>query len=305
MKIHTLDLLYQNRPNTIAAYLVEGPNGPVLVECGPGSTLPNLIAALEDYGYQPQDIRHLLVTHIHLDHAGAAGWWAQQGTQVYVHRIGAPHLIDPGKLIASATRIYQDKMEQLWGNILPAPAENVTSVKDGDVIEVNGLRFTAVDTPGHASHHHVFLLKRDEDTIAFVGDLAGVHIPGVDFVDLPAPPPEFHLETWLASIDRVRAMPIKAIYPTHFDRVDDWQRHFTKLSALLNNAADFIRVRMEAGLDRDAILPEYLNWHLERARSAAMPEKIIERYEVANPHHMSVDGIMRYWRKKGIGSVIE
>lgn len=298
MKIHTIDLNYQNRPNTIAAYLVEGPDGPVLVETGPGSTLPHLHAGLAEYGYKPEDIKHLLVTHIHLDHAGAAGWWAQQGTQVYVHPVGAPHLIDPSRLIISATRIYQDKMEQLWGDILPAPAENVTVVEDGDVLELNGLRFTAVDTPGHASHHHIFLLE----DIAFVGDLAGVHIPGVDFVDLPAPPPEFHLETWLHSIELVKQMPLRAMYPTHFDRVDDWQAHFRKLEVLLNDAAKFIRVRMEAGMERDAILPEYLAWHLERANSADMPDKILERYEVANPHHMSVDGIMRYWRKKGVGS---
>ena len=298
MNIHTIDLHYQNRPNTIAAYLVEGPDGPVLVECGPGSTLPTLIAGLAERGYQPQDIRHLLVTHIHLDHAGAAGWWAQQGTQVYVHTFGAPHLIDPRRLIASATRIYQDKMEQLWGDILPAPAEKVTAVTDGDKLEINGLTFTAVHTPGHATHHHLFLLKYLQETIAFTGDLAGVHIPGVNFVDLPAPPPEFHLETWLASIEKVQAMSLDAIYPTHFDRVDDWQGHFTKLIALLNEAAEFIRIRMEKGLERDAILAEYYAWHMARAKAADMPDKIFERYEVANPHHMSVDGIMRYWRRK-------
>jgi glyoxylase-like metal-dependent hydrolase (beta-lactamase superfamily II) len=185
-------------------------------------------------------------------------------------------------------------MEQLWGEILPAPAEKVTVVEDGDVLELNGLRFTAVDTPGHASHHHIFLLE----DIAFVGDIAGVHIPGADFVDLPAPPPEFHLETWLASIEIVRALPLADMYPTHFDRVDNWRGHFDKLVILLNEAAEFIRIRMEAGKERDDILPEYLNWHLERAETAAMPEKVLDRYEVANPHHMSVDGIMRYWRKK-------
>jgi glyoxylase-like metal-dependent hydrolase (beta-lactamase superfamily II) len=302
MNIHTIDLHYQNRPNTIAAYLVEGPDGPVLVECGPGSTLPALIDGLARHGYKPADIKHLLVTHIHLDHAGAAGWWAQQGTRVYVHPFGAPHLIDPDRLIASATRIYQDKMEQLWGDILPAPAEKVMAVNDGDEIEANGLTFTAVYTPGHAAHHHLFLLESSEESIAFAGDIAGVHIPGVTFVDLPAPPPEFHLETWLASIEKVQALPLTAMYPTHFDRVDDWQGHFTRFISLLKEAAEFIRVRMEAGMDREGILPEYLAWHLARAKTADMPAKIIERYEVANPHHMSVDGIMRYWRKKGVGS---
>ncbi len=294
MEIYTLDLDYQNRPNTIAAYLVVGPGGPVLVETGPGSTLATLRQRLAEHGYSPADIGHLLVTHIHLDHAGAAGWWAQQGTEVYVHHVGAPHLIDPSKLIASATRIYGDQMERLWGDILPAPAGRVHSLYDADIVEVCGLAFTALDTPGHATHHHVFRLG----DIAFAGDAAGIHIPGVAFVDIPAPPPEFSLESWQQTVDRLLSLPLAAIYPTHFGRVDNWREHLATFVALMWDAAEFVRVRLEAGLERDEIVQQYVAWHLERARAADMPDTLIQRYETANPHYMSVDGIIRYWRKR-------
>ena len=149
MEIHTLDLHFQRQPNTIASFLVIGPSGPVLVETGPMSTLATLREQLASLGYRPADIRHVLVTHIHLDHAGAAGWWAQQGATVYVHPFGAPHLVDPSKLIASATRIYQDELETLWGEIVPAEPFRFVLVIDwfmlivcGVILE-NRLRMTA------------------------------------------------------------------------------------------------------------------------------------------------------------------
>jgi len=134
VQIETIDLQYRGVSRVIASYLIVGPEGPVLVETGPGSTLETLLAGLNDHGVAPADIRHVFVTHIHLDHAGAAGWWAGQGATVYVHPFGAPHLIDPSKLIASATRIYKDEMETLWGEILPAPPDNVMAIQDGQVI---------------------------------------------------------------------------------------------------------------------------------------------------------------------------
>jgi glyoxylase-like metal-dependent hydrolase (beta-lactamase superfamily II) len=294
LPIHTLDLNFQGRASSIASYLVEGPGGPVLVETGPASTLPTLLAGLAERGYTPADVRHVLVTHIHLDHAGAAGWWAGQGAEVYVHHVGAPHLIDPSKLLASAGRIYGDQMEALWGQVLPAPAERVHAIGDGDCVEVAGLSFLALDTPGHAYHHHVYRLGE----IAFTGDAAGIHIPGPAFVDLPAPPPEFNLGLWRATIARLLQGPFTAIYPTHFGRVDGWQAQLAGLAALLEEATEFIRRRMEEGLEREGILAQYLEWHFNRARAAGMPQEVLARYEAANPHYMSVDGIMRYWRKR-------
>ena len=221
MQIQALDLSFQNVPRVTASYLVVGPDGPVLVETGPSSTLSQMQRQLAGAGYSPAEIRHVLVTHIHLDHAGAAGWWAQQGAQIYVHHVGAPHLIDPGKLLASASRIYGDQMDLLWGDVLPAPAERVTPIFDGDTVAVAGLAFTAMETPGHASHHHAYLLG----DIVFTGDAAGIHLPELSMVDLPAPPPEFNLELWLSTVDRLREGNFKAIYPTHFGEVLQWRRH--------------------------------------------------------------------------------
>ena len=299
MQIHTLDLNFQNKPTTIASYLVEGSAGPVLVETGPASTLETLKRRLADHGYAPSDIGHILVTHIHFDHAGAAGWWAQQGTRIYVHHVGAPHLIDPTKLLSSATRIYGDQMDTLWGQIVPAPAGQVTALNDGDTIQIGDLTFTALDTPGHAYHHHVYRLGN----IAFTGDAAGIHIPnpsqgGPSLVDLPAPPPEFNLKLWKKTVARLLEQSFTIIYPTHFGPHPDPEHQLRSLDELLDEAAEFVRKRLEDGLGRDEILVQYLDWHRARAEAADSAQEIIARYEAANPHFMSVDGIIRYWRKQ-------
>ena len=294
MDIYTLDLNFQNVPQTIASYLIIGSEGPVLVETGPGSTLNNLIAQLASHNLQPADIKHVLVTHIHFDHAGAAGWWAQHGSQVYVHGFGAPHLINPNRLISSASRIYGDRMDTLWGDILPAPQENVTIVNDGDVIRIGDLVFTAIETPGHARHHHVYRLG----DVAFTGDAAAIQLPRFPLIDVPAPPPEFDLKAWETTIDRLLAENFSAIYPTHFDRVDDPAAHFTTLKVLLRETAVWVKDKMDAGLERDAIVSNYNEWNRARARKAGLSEEAILKYETANPWYMSVDGIMRYWRKK-------
>ncbi|MFQ5434190.1 MAG: MBL fold metallo-hydrolase [Anaerolineae bacterium] len=294
MKIHTIDLNFQNVPQTIAAYVVMGPDGPVLVETGPGSTLPVLLAELDKLGIQPGDIKQALVTHIHFDHAGAAGWWASQGAHVYVHYFGARHLIAPEKLIASATRIYGDKMDTLWGQILPAPEDRVTAVHDGDKIQAGGLTFTAMDTPGHARHHHVYRLG----DIAFSGDAAGINIPGKFMADLPAPPPEFDLEAWLKTVDLLLAQDFTAIYPTHYGRLDNWREHLAEFRPLLQNAADFVKEKLDAGVEREQLLADYTEWNLQRAKAAGLTDAQIHKYITANPLDMSVDGIIRYWRKK-------
>lgn len=294
MQVHTLDLKFLGKNNTIASYLVIGPTGPVLVETGPHSTLDQLNRSLANYGYKLPDIKHVLVTHIHLDHAGAAGWLAREGAQIYVHHVGAPHLINPAKLMISATRIYGDQMDSLWGEVIPTPADQVTSLYDGDEIAVGGLTFTAIDTPGHAYHHHVFQVGE----VAFTGDAAGIQIPGIFYVDLPAPPPEFNLERWKTTIDRLLTLPVSAVYPTHFGRVDNWKGQLQELKVLLTDDSDFIRLRMEAGLDRDDILTQYLNKHRARALDSGMTQEIFEQYEAANPHYMSVDGILRYWQRR-------
>ena len=295
MELHTLDLTFLHLPHVIAAYLVVGPHGPVLVETGPGSTLDALKARLAEHGYAPGDIRHVLLTHIHLDHAGAAGWWARQGAHIYVHHVGAPHLVDPSKLIGSAQRIYGAMTEALWGEILPVPADRLTAVYDNDTLHVGGLTFTALDTPGHARHHHVFRLG----DIAFTGDAAGVRMPKSPLISLPAPPPEFDYEAWRATLDRLVKEDFRTIYPTHFGAVHTVREHLDAFQALMDEAVEWIRVKIEAGVTRDEMVTQYVAWNRQRAATLGVTEEEIDQQEGANPAFMSVDGLMRYWKKKG------
>ncbi|MCL4267704.1 MAG: MBL fold metallo-hydrolase [Anaerolineae bacterium] len=292
--IHTLDLHFQDTAETIAAYLVEGPDGLVLVETGPGSTLPALRAQLHQHGVQPADIHHVIVTHIHFDHAGAAGWWAQQGATIHVHHFGAGHLINPEKLIASATRIYGDQMDSLWGQLLPAPAEKVVPLFDGDTIEAGGLAFTAVETPGHARHHHVIRLGN----VAFTGDAGGMKLGQRPLLDIPAPPPEFDLEAWQWSLDKLLGMGLERIYPTHFGAVENVTEHLLAIKKLVDESAQFVREKMAAGVERDELIAQYTAWNHGRAYAAGLSDESIRKYEIANPLYMSVDGMMRYWRKR-------
>lgn len=294
MNISVLDLNFLSLPDTIAAYLIQGPDGHVLVETGPASTLPVLREQLANHDLTTSDVKHVLVTHIHLDHSGAAGWLAQEGAQVYVHEVGAPHLIDPSRLLSSAGRIYGEHMDTLWGETVPAPAENVTAVKDGEKIEVAGLQFTAINTPGHAWHHHTYRLE----DIGFTGDAAGIRLKTSGLVDLPAPPPEFKLEVWQATIERLLAQDFSAIYPTHFGRTEDVRGQLEALRTLMDASAEFVRLRMVAGEKRDAIVADYIAWNHARMRAHGLSDYAIEQYNAANPLSMSVDGIMRYWRKK-------
>lgn len=292
--IKTIDLQFKGVHQAIASYLVIGSDGPVIVECGPSSTTINLVKALADYGFVPADIKHVLVTHIHFDHAGAAGWWAQQGAQIYAHHFGAKHLIDPSKLIASATRIYGDEMESLWGDILPIPEEQLTPLYNNDNIEAAGLTFNVIETPGHARHHHIFRLG----DVAFTGDATAVILPSANLTDLPAPPPEFDRDVWLKTLDRIEAEHFSAIYPTHFGRVDDVKAHLESIRPLLTDAPNFIKAWMDDGLTRDEIVLAYREWNKQRAEKAGLTAVQIAQYAAANPQDMSVDGIMRYWHKR-------
>ncbi|MCS6909534.1 MAG: MBL fold metallo-hydrolase [Anaerolineales bacterium] len=293
-EIHPLDLKFQNFPEAIAAFLVIGPGGPVLIETGPSSTLPTLQAELARFGLRPADVRDVLITHIHLDHGGAAGWWARQGARIHVHHIGAPHLIDPARLLASAQRIYGETMQTLWGDYLSSPAERVHALYDGDVIEAGGLKITAFDTPGHARHHLLYVL----DGVAFTGDLAGIRISARPHTRLPTPPPEFELEAWLASVARAKAMKFDRLYLTHFGPVDDVTEQWEQVAALLTDCAERVRAELERGADRNTIVARYTAQEEARLAADGLSGEDLLRYASIGPMGMSVDGLMRYWRKK-------
>lgn len=293
--IHTLDLFYQNTPETIAAYLILGDDEPILIESGPASTLENLRTAVSKYGLSLSDIKHLLLTHIHLDHSGAAGWLAEKGTQLYVHKVGAPHLIDPTKLLNSAARIYVGQMETLWGKTVPAPAEKVTAVSDGDEIKVGNLTFRCIDSPGHAWHHMAYQL---DDTL-FSGDSLGNRLNNRPYTVLPAPPPEFKLDIWQQTLDKLSKLKIQTAYPTHFGAIEDPSAHIDNFSQLLTELAHLVLEELKAGKSREEIIERYKAYDLERGRTLGMSQQELEQYVTSNPLHMSVDGITRYWTRKG------
>lgn len=294
MDIQTIDLEFQGTPQAIAAYVVQTSDGPILIETGPESTRPTLVRKLAEIGIAPYAIKHVLVTHIHFDHAGAAGWWASQGAHIYIHHIGAPHLIDPSRLITSATRIYGDQMDSLWGQIIPIPADQVTPVYDNDTLQFGDVTITAWDTPGHAWHHHAYV----SDTLAFTGDIGAVRVPGTNWISLPAPPPEFKLEVWLKSLDRVQSADWTRIYPTHFGPFDDVANHWELVREALIASAEFIADAMQQGTDRNTILSHYTEWNRNRAYERGISDADFTVFETANPLYMSVDGLMRYWSKK-------
>ena len=292
--IHTIDLNFLSTPHAIASFAVLGPNGATIIETGPSSTLPALLEGLQALGVRPADVRDVLVTHIHLDHGGAAGWWAQRGARVHVHHIGAPHLMHPSKLLASARRIYGDQMDPLWGEFLAAPPERVRALHDGDVVEAGGLKFLALDTPGHARHHMLYQLGE----AAFTGDLAGIRLSGRAYVRLPAPPPEFDLEAWLASIARVRARKLSRLYLTHFGLVDEVDAHWSRVETLLAEYAQRVRDDLARGAGRDAIVARFGEWEEARQAADGLDAQARALYAGVGPVDMSVDGLLRYWSKR-------
>lgn len=288
--IDVLDLRFQGLDHAVAAFLVRGPEGAVLVETGPASTWDVLEAALRDRGIAPRELSAALVTHIHLDHAGAAGHLAALGVDIHVHPRGARHLVDPARLLASAERIYGDRMTPLWGVTRPAPAERVHIAADGAVVRAAGLAFTALDTPGHANHHHAWQVGG----AVFCGDVGGVRMPGSRLVAVPAVPPEFDPAAWRTSIARLRAAAPAVLYLTHFGRVDDPAAHLDALEHELGEALAFLEAAAAATPSRDALVDRYVEWNRARADTLGVTAAEWERFQLANPFAISVDGVLRW-----------
>jgi glyoxylase-like metal-dependent hydrolase (beta-lactamase superfamily II) len=292
-RIITIDLNFQNRMQTIASYLIRSHDSVVLIESGPGSTLSALQAGLAKEGLSPRDVTHVLLTHIHLDHAGAAGWLSRQGAQIYVHPNGAPHLLNPEKLIASATRIYGDRMETLWGEFLPVAEDRLTVPQDADEIVIGNIKFVAVNTPGHAEHHYSYLFE----DVCFSGDVGGVRIPGYPYLRVPMPPPELHFGRWRESIARLRGLKFSRIAPTHFGIFDDADWQLTELQKNLDATEKWLEEIMPADPPVDELRAKFEAWMNEQSRAENLSEDVIRAYDLANPLGMSADGMLRYWKK--------
>lgn len=290
--IHTLDLHFQV-PGTIASFVIETSEGPVLIETGPHSVFGNLTDGLQRLGYRVGDVKHVLLSHIHFDHAGAAWALAAEGAKVYVHPVGRPHLLDPTRLYESARRIYQGQMEVLWGRMEGIPDQQLLAVDDGERLAIGDTTFTAWHTPGHAKHHIAWQLN----TEVFTGDVGGCRIQGGPVVP-PCPPPDIHLEHWFASIARLRKLAPSRLYLTHFGPVSDVGPHLDVLERMLRDWANWMKPEWEAGNAPEEIVPRFQAYVSGQLRKAGASDAMLLQYEAANPSWMSVAGLLRYWKQQ-------
>ena len=292
--VYPLDLNFQGKATAIAVYMIPHGSGVALVESGPGSTVPALQSALAEHGYSLKDVTHVFLTHIHLDHGGAAGFLAAQGAQVFVHQNGAPHLLNPEKLIASATRIYGDKMQSLWGDFLPVAPEKLTILQDGSEVTLDGgLTVTAFDTPGHAEHHLAYFSAG----YCFTGDVGGIRISSYPYLRLPFVPPELHIEKWHASISKLQTLDVRYVVPTHFGVFDDPGWHFGAIHDVLDDASRWLEQVMPADPPLEELRESFVAWMESQGREIGLPADVRHAYLLANPLGMSADGLQRYWRK--------
>ncbi|HEX2208389.1 MAG TPA: MBL fold metallo-hydrolase [Longimicrobium sp.] len=283
-------------PGFIASYLVEDGGELALIESGPASTLDALLAGIRAAGHDPAGLGHVLLTHIHLDHAAGAGQLARiaPDARVHVHPRGAPHLADPSRLLASARRLYGEMMDALWGTMLPVPAERLRTPADGEAIRVGGRSLLALETPGHAAHHFAF---HDPDAgLVFTGDVGGIRLQHARHVRPPTPPPEVDTPAWLASIDRLRALEPRMLLPTHFGGIDDVAWHLDDLAARL---AGWTRWAAEHADADPAVLTGLLRTHGDADLLAATGDPdLVVRYATSIPYDMMAAGLLRQARTR-------
>ncbi len=291
--IYTLDLRFQDTPGIIAAFLIELGRDLALVEAGPASTLPVLLEQIKSHGFDPAQIKHVFVTHVHLDHAGAAGWWAQPGATVYVHPRGMQHLIAPEKLIASARRVYADKFDSLWGEMLPAPVGKVVALADGETVKIGKMRISALDTPGHARHHLAYVCEG----ACFTGDVAGVRLQGSDYLSVAAAPPQFDPVAYLDSITRLHDANFNKLYLTHFGEVTDVSSHLTHYARRVGVVTDAVKRLMEHGLREDELRAAYTRLEHDSAANSGVTDANWQQYELANSSPICADGIALFHDK--------
>jgi glyoxylase-like metal-dependent hydrolase (beta-lactamase superfamily II) len=292
-----LDLHFLGRANAIATAVITAPGQVALVDPGPSTCLEALEAGLHGRGLYLTDVTDILLTHIHLDHAGATGTIVRRHPhiRVSVHERGAVHLVDPSKLLASATRLYGADMDRLWGEFAAVPSGNVRVLSGSERIEAGGRTFEVAYTPGHASHHVSYFDRASG--VAFVGDTAGVCING-GYVLPPTPPPDIDLEQWHASIARIEGWSPDALFLTHFGPVHNVRPHLQTLLEHLSEAAGWVKASL-GGAGTDEERGERFAEELWREMRREMTEAQLASYRIAAPPDVLWAGLARYWRTRG------
>jgi len=296
--ISYIDLNFLAVRGVIATVVFHGPGGVALIDPGPASTLPVLRAGLQRAGIDVEDVRTVLLTHIHLDHAGATGTLVRENPalRVVVHEQGAPHMVNPEKLIASAARLWPGEMDRLWGEFLPVPADRLDVVMGGERIAAGARQLEIQYTPGHASHHISYFDR--ESGVAFVGDTAGIRLQAGGYVMAPTPPPDIDLEIWRESLTRIAAWRPSTLFVTHFGAYTPVDPHLTEMADHLALTSGLVKASLaREGTDeeREAWFTDEVRRELRRRMSVADAQA----YEVAGRFDLSWRGLARYWRKRG------
>jgi glyoxylase-like metal-dependent hydrolase (beta-lactamase superfamily II) len=293
-----VDLKFLGAPEIIATAILHSASGVALIDPGPSTTHDNLKAALRQKGVGIGDVRQILLTHIHLDHAGVTGALVRENPaiEVFVHERGAPHMIDPSKLLASAGRLYGADMDRLWGDFVPVPAGRVTILKGEEHIVAGGRDLLVAYTPGHASHHVSYF--DTSSRVAFVGDTAGIRRGNGNYIMPPTPPPDIDLDAWRTSEDRILSWDPDTLFLTHFGPFHGARIHFQELSARLQTWSAIVgRLVTDTSLDEPGRLRTFVDEALLDLKRT-VGEQQAEQYNRAGRLDYSWQGLARYWRKK-------
>ncbi len=293
-----VDLNFLGRPGIIATAIIRGPDGVALVDPGPSTTLPALRVGLRANGVELEQVRQVLLTHIHLDHAGGTGTLVKDhpAIEVFVHERGAPHLIDPSRLLASAGRLYGADMERLWGDFLAVPAGRVHALEGGERIVAGGRELDVAYTPGHASHHVSYFDRSAR--LAYVGDTAGIRRDGGAYVMPPTPPPDIDLEAWRLSAERILEWKPETLFLTHFGPFQGAQRHLGELMERLKTWSAIVRrLLADPSLDEPQRERQFVEEVLAELRPL-VGESEAGNYSRAGRIDYSWQGLSRYWKRR-------
>ena len=292
------DVRFQGVAGVIATAVLEGPSGIALIDPGPSSCLPTLESALAGGGRSLGEVQVILLTHIHLDHAGATGTIVGRvpGVRVYVHERGARHLIDPEKLLHSATQLYGDRMDSLWGAVEAVPAAAVTPLAGGESLDVAGRSLEVAYTPGHAQHHVSYFDAASG--VAFVGDVGGCRTAGMSTVMPPTPPPDIDLEAWRDSVARILAWQPHGLFLTHFALHQSPAAHLATMLDRLERLAELARQLLHDATVPDEAREMRFRDDARRLLRRELSEDDLGRLELAVPLDMCWRGLARYWKKK-------
>ena len=295
------DLQFLGFPRVIATAVLQSSAGVALVDPGPSTCLDTLREALTRQGIEIGDVRTVLLTHIHLDHAGATGTLVRDNPdiRVYVHERGAPHMADPARLIGSASRLYGDDMDRLWGEFLPVPRDNLQALGGGERIRVADRDFEVAYTPGHASHHVSFFDR--SSGVAFVGDTAGIRTGPELFAMPPTPPPDIDIDAWKASVALIDRWQADTLFITHFGPHGDPTRHLAGLVEHLDGMAALARAVLERAAN-EAERVDLFTVEARRYLQRHLPDTAVALYDQAAPLAQCWLGLARYWKKQGVGS---